>query len=275
MVAEQRGGSFDPDRIAALRAELDKSRQRPGGSAVPPPPMSTPPTTSVPDVSKPAAPKPAAQKPAVSTPDEPGRATALKLLWQRAIAMTLTFVALLYAVEGVDVLTDGDLDAAGVRPRTAEGLEGIAFAPVLHAGWPHLIGNTLPVIVLGLLTLLTGIGRGLAATAIVWVVGGAGTWLTGASGSLHVGASVLVFGWLTYLVSRGVFTRNLWQIVVGVVVAVLYGSILWGVLPGQPGISWQGHLFGAVGGLLAGWVLSSNERRHRRGDSAGRPASSR
>ncbi|MDR7171978.1 membrane associated rhomboid family serine protease [Nocardia kruczakiae] len=255
-MAEQMGPSFDPDRIAALRAELQKSAGTPAGS--------------VPSGSQFPSPRPAPAAPA----SEPGRTAALKLLWQRAIAMTLTFVALLYAVEGVDTVSHHDLDGAGVRPRTAEGLEGIVFAPVLHANWAHLIGNTLPVIVLGLLTLLTGIGRGLAATAIVWVVAGVGTWLTGASGSVHIGASVLVFGWLTYLISRGLFTRNLWQILVGVVVGLLYGSILWGVLPGQTGISWQGHLFGALGGLLAGWVLSSNERRHRRGESAGRLASS-
>ncbi len=246
-MAEQMGASFDPDRIAALRAQLDKSAQAPAGSSVPPQPV--PPAT-------------------------PARTAALKLLWQRAIAMTLTFVALLYAIEGVDSVTHHDLDQAGVRPRTTAGLEGILFAPVLHANWTHLLGNTLPVIVLGMLTLLTGIGRGLAATAVIWVVAGIGTWLTGAAGSVHVGASVLVFGWLTYLISRGLFTRNLWQIGLGVAVGLLYGSILWGVLPGQPGISWQGHLFGAVGGLLAGWVLSSNERRHRRGESVGRPASS-
>nr|WP_081769134.1 rhomboid family intramembrane serine protease [Nocardia nova] len=252
VVAEQMGASFDPDRIAALRAQLDKSAQAPAGSNVPPRlvPPAAPPAT------------------------EPGRTAALKLLWQRAIAITLCFVALLYAIEGVDTVTSHDLDQAGVKPRTAAGLDGILFAPVLHASWTHLLGNTLPVIVLGLLTLLTGIGRGLAATAIVWVVGGVGTWLTGGANSVHIGASVLVFGWLTYLISRGLFTRNLWQIGLGVVVGLLYGSILWGVLPGQPGISWQGHLFGALGGLLAGWVLSSNERRHRRGESAGRLATS-
>ncbi|WP_227984002.1 rhomboid family intramembrane serine protease [Nocardia spumae] len=256
-MAEQMGASFDPDRIAALRARLEKSAQAPAGSGGSPRPVPAPQSV-----------------PAGSAPTSPGRTAALKLLWQRAIALTLAFVAVLYAVEGVDTVTDHDLDGAGVRPRSAAGLEGILFAPVLHADWTHLIGNTLPVIVLGMLTLLTGIGRGLAATAIIWVVGGIGTWFTGGSGSVHIGASVLVFGWLTYLISRGLFTRSPWQIVLGVVVGLVYGSILWGVLPGQPGISWQGHLFGALGGLLAGWVLSSNERRHRRGESAGRLASS-
>lgn len=227
------GSSFDPDRIAAWRAQQGKS--------------------------------PLAQRGTSSA--------ALKLLWQRAIAITLGFVVLLYGIEGVDTATGERLEQEGVRPRTADGLTGILFAPVLHDNWAHLIGNTLPVLVLGLLTLLTGIGRGLAATAIIWLIGGFGTWLIADPNSVHVGASVLVFGWLTYLISRGFFARNLWQILIGLVVGLLYGSILWGVLPGQPGISWQGHLFGAVGGLVAGWVLSGDERRRRRGGSVGRPAS--
>ncbi|MEV6774212.1 rhomboid family intramembrane serine protease [Nocardia sp. NPDC051030] len=200
--------------------------------------------------------------------------SAVKLLWQRAIAIILAFTALLYGVEAADSVSGGELDRnGGVQPRSVEGLDGIVFGPVLHANWEHLIGNTLPVLVLGLLTLLTGIGRGLAATAIIWVIGESGTWLIGPSNSVHVGASVLVFGWLTYLISRGLFARNVAQIAIGLVVGLLYGSILWGVLPGQPGISWQGHLFGAVGGLIAGWVLSGDERRHRRGADAGRRVS--
>ncbi|MFI6867863.1 rhomboid family intramembrane serine protease [Nocardia sp. NPDC050406] len=201
--------------------------------------------------------------------------SALKLLWQRAIAIILAFTAALYGIEAVDSVTGHELDyAGGVIPRKEYGLDGILFGPVLHANWEHLIGNTLPVLVLGLLTLLTGIGRGLAATAIIWVIGESGTWLIGQPNSVHVGASVLVFGWLTYLLSRGLFTRNVAQLAIGLVVGLLYGSILWGVLPGQPGISWQGHLFGAVGGLIAGWVLSGDARRHRREANADRLASS-
>lgn len=228
------GSSFDPDRIARLRGQLAK----PAGGAV-----------------------------------ASGGNGALKLLWQRAIALTLGFTALLYGVEGVNSVTDNALDGAGVRPRSEEGLVGILFAPVLHANWGHLFGNTLPVLVLGLLTLLTGIGRGLTATAIIWVIAGLGQWLTAPPHSVSVGASVLVFGWLTYLICWGWFSRNVLQIAVGLVVLVLYGSILWGVLPSNPEISWQGHLFGAVGGVVAGWVLASNERRHRRGSDAGRLAS--
>ncbi|MEV6431919.1 rhomboid family intramembrane serine protease [Nocardia sp. NPDC051463] len=245
------GSSFDPDRIAALRAQLGN------------PVGSTPPSAPLPGSPAPSA---------VETSDSLG---AVKQLWLRAGILISGFVVLLYGIEGVDQLDDSQLDRAGIEPRTADGLWGILWAPVLHGGWDHLIGNTLPVLVLGFLTLLAGIGRGLAATAIIWVVAGIGTWLTGASGSVHLGASALVFGWLTFLISRGWFARSIAQIVVGLLVLAVYGSLLWGVLPGQPGISWQGHLFGAMGGVLAGWVLSGDERRHRRGDRAGVSASPR
>ncbi|MFC9897368.1 rhomboid family intramembrane serine protease [Nocardia sp. NPDC127579] len=190
-------------------------------------------------------------------------------VWAQAGVLILGFVALLYGIEVVDSISGSRLQQAGVEPREPDGLWGILWAPVLHDDWSHLIGNTLPVLVLGFLVLLSGIARGLAATAIIWVVAGVGTWLIGPDHSVHVGASSLIFGWLTYLIARGWFARNIGQILLGLVVFALYGSALWGVLPGQPGISWQGHLFGAAGGLLAGWVLSGDARRSRRGDQSG------
>ncbi|WP_435746361.1 rhomboid family intramembrane serine protease [Nocardioides sp. SYSU DS0663] len=173
------------------------------------------------------------------------------MTWARAALISVCFVALLWAVEVLDVLWSRDLDLYGVRPREGEGLTGVALAPLLHAGWDHLIGNTLPVLVLGFLVLAAGIGRGLAVTAVIWLVGGLGVWLTAPAATLHVGASVLVFGWLVYLMVRGAYTRNVGEIILGLTLFMMYGGILLGVLPGQPGISWQGHLFGAVGGALA------------------------
>ncbi|MEV0251370.1 rhomboid family intramembrane serine protease [Nocardia sp. NPDC050712] len=200
---------------------------------------------------------------------KPGASGLGQRAWAQAGVLILGFVALLYSIEGVDTLVDHRLDREGIEPREPEGLWGILWAPLLHGGWPHLVGNTLPVLILGFLVLLSGIGRGLAATAIIWLVAGVGTWLIGPDHSVHLGASSLIFGWLTYLISRGWFARNIGQILLGLVVFVVYGSALWGVLPGDPGISWQGHLFGALGGLLAGWVLSGDARRSRRGDQSG------
>jgi len=171
------------------------------------------------------------------------------------------FVALLYVVELLDQLLGNRLDGGGIQPREGEGLDGILWAPLLHGGWWHLVGNTVPLLVLGFMILLSGVRQWLEVTAIVWLVGGFGTWLTGGDRTVHLGASGLVFGWLTYLVLRGVFSRRPGQIAIGVLVVVLYGGALWGVLPGQPGISWQGHFFGAAGGALSAWLLGASERR--------------
>jgi membrane associated rhomboid family serine protease len=182
-------------------------------------------------------------------------------VWVSAAAITVGFVVLLWVIEGVDTVLGHRLDGEGVRPRDDEGLLGVVLAPLLHGGWDHLGANTLPVLLLGFLVLLSGIARGLAVTAVIWVVGGLGTWLVAPPGTIHLGASVLIFGWLVYLILRGFFARRAGEIALGVVLLVLFGSVLWGVLPGQPGISWQGHLFGAVGGGLAAWWLAGRDRR--------------
>lgn len=184
--------------------------------------------------------------------------------WLRAGAWSVGFVVLLYALELVDQLSNNSLDQFGIRPRTEEGLFGIAFAPLLHGGWGHLEGNTVPVLVLGFLTLVSGIARGLAVTAVIWVVAGVGVWVFAGTNSIHLGASSLVFGWLVYLIVRGIFTRSAGQIILGIVLVLAYGGLLYGVLPNQPGISWQGHLFGALGGGLAAMLLSDRAGRRSR-----------
>ena len=187
--------------------------------------------------------------------------------WQVAALTTLGFVALLYVIEVVDVIAGHRLDELGVEPRSADGLLGILFAPVLHAGWGHLEANTVPALVLGFLVLASGIARGLEATAIIWVVGGVGVWLIAPADTLHLGASVLIFGWLVYLMIRGFFTGRVLEIVLGIVLIVAYGTLLFGVLPGQPGVSWQGHLFGAIGGGLAAWMITFDDTGTRRSRS--------
>ena len=180
--------------------------------------------------------------------------------------MILAFVAALYLVELLDVLSGGRLERSyGIEPREVQGLDGVLFAPALHGGWDHLLANTFPLLVFGFLLLLAGVSRWLTVTALVWGIGGVGTWLTGGEGSVHVGASVLAFGWLTYLLLRGVFSRRPEQLGLAAILLFLYGGLLLGVLPGQPGISWQGHLFGAVGGAVAAVLFGRADRDRARG----------
>ena len=181
-----------------------------------------------------------------------------------ALRVILLFVACLYVIETLDQLSGSRLQrAGGLEPRQTDDLGGILFAPLLHGPWTHLMANTVPLLVFGFLLLLAGVRRWLAVTAVVWLVGGVGVWLTGGAGTVHVGASVLVFGWLVYLLLRGFFSGHPGQLALGVLLLLLYGGVLWGVLPGQPGVSWQGHLFGAVGGGLAAWWWGRADRSSR------------
>jgi membrane associated rhomboid family serine protease len=181
----------------------------------------------------------------------------------------LTFVVMLYVTELFDSLSGHRLDENGIQPMEADGLKGIVFAPLLHADWAHLMANTGPALVLGFLMTLAGLSRFIFATAIIWILGGVGTWLIGNTGAPpgvetnHIGASGLIFGWLTFLVVFGFFTRKAWEIVVGLIVLFVYGGILLGVLPGTFGVSWQGHLCGAVAGVVAAYLLSGPERKAR------------
>ncbi len=193
----------------------------------------------------------------------------------RAAATVGVFVALLWGIETLDrTVFGGSLDDGGIVPRSVDGLDGILFAPLLHYGFGHLAANTVPLLVLGFLATAGGIGQFAAVTAVVWFLGGFLTWLTGAG--ITVGASGLIFGWLAFLLVRGFFARSGRQIVLAVALFALYGGVLWGVLPGTPGVSWQAHLFGALSGVLAARLVASADRSWRpRGGWAGAGPSDR
>jgi membrane associated rhomboid family serine protease len=168
-------------------------------------------------------------------------------------------VGLLWLLEGIDLANGHALDThGGIRPRSEQGLWEIFTAPFLHGSWAHVASNTIPFFVLGVIVMLDGVRRWLTTTLLIVVVSGATVWLIAPQGSVTLGASGVVFGWLTYLIARGFYTRAPGQIAIGVVVLLLYGGILLGMLPTDSGISWQAHLGGAIGGVLA-----ASRQRHR------------
>jgi membrane associated rhomboid family serine protease len=178
-------------------------------------------------------------------------------------------VALMWLVEAIDAIDKHGLDHEGIRPRTPGGLPGIVFSPFLHASLGHLLANTVPFVVLGMTIALSGAARVLATTGIVALVAGVGTWLTAPAGSVTVGASGVVFGYAAYLVSRGFYSRRLGQLAIGAVVAVIFGgALLWSLIP-RSGISWQDHLFGAIGGVIAARYLTLQRPRAQRPEPAG------
>lgn len=167
-------------------------------------------------------------------------------------------VALMWVLEVVDSIADNRLDAYGIEPRSTEGLPEIASAPFLHFGFDHLISNTVPFAVMGAVIALSGALRVAAVTAIVALVSGLGVWLIAPAGTITLGASGLVFGYATYLLMRGFFNRSALELAIGVGVGVVWGGALLGGLLPQEGISWQGHFFGAVGGVIAARMLAAS-----------------
>ena len=179
----------------------------------------------------------------------------------RKVAPILALVGVMWVLELADTAMGYPLDAYGIVPRTEDGLIGIGLAPFLHYGMGHLVANTTALLVLGSLVLLTSPYFWMLTVAVT-LFGGLGVWVTGDPHTLVIGASGLVYGYAAYLVALGILRRSMTNILVAVLVVVLYGGIVFGVLPGRAGISWQGHLFGAlVGVAIARWHARNAPRR--------------
>ncbi|WP_236538929.1 rhomboid family intramembrane serine protease [Spiractinospora alimapuensis] len=174
----------------------------------------------------------------------------------RAVLLVLLLAAVMWVVHLVNWLSGSALTMRhGIYPRATDGLTGILTAPFLHGDFAHLMANSVPLLVLGALVAFSGLGRFLGASLIIILVSGAGVWLLGPTAVPTVGASGLVFGYFGYLVLRGLVERKPLDLAIMVGVVILYGTLIFGVLPGDEGISWQAHLFGFIGGLGAAWAL--------------------
>jgi membrane associated rhomboid family serine protease len=179
-----------------------------------------------------------------------GMTTRARTLWRRALLL-LALLACCTVVLAADALTGGALVVYGVQPRSTIGLRGIVFAPFLHGGWGHLAANSVPFLTLGGLILLHDVRRFATVSLFAMVGAGLAAWLLGAPRSVHIGASGVVFGYLGFLLAHGWFAKRLGSALLSVAIAVIWGGLLFGVLPGQPGMSWESHAGGLVGGLYA------------------------
>ncbi len=186
--------------------------------------------------------------------------TAIKRDLRRYAMVLFGFLAVMWSLEIIDVFLGQRLDAFGIQPRSIAGLWGILFAPLLHGGLAHLFGNTLGILLFGWMIMLREERHFYVVTALSWIAGGLGTWLIGASGSVHIGASGLVFGYFGYLLFAGLFERRFGSILLSLLVLVLWGGMIFGVLPGQLGISWEGHLFGFLAGALSAKLLARPQK---------------
>jgi membrane associated rhomboid family serine protease len=175
-----------------------------------------------------------------------------------AFVMVTTTLVVLWVVEIVDSAMNGRLDGYGIRPRSLSGLEGLPFAPFLHAGFGHLLSNSVVFAVLGVIAYAAvSLGRFLSLIVLTALSSGLGAWLFGEPNTLVIGSSGVVFGLLGFLLFRGLAERSPGTITVSIMMLLVYGGTISGVLPGSPFVSWQAHLFGFIGGAGAAFLLRS------------------
>ncbi|MBF9033053.1 rhomboid family intramembrane serine protease [Rhodobacterales bacterium HKCCE2091] len=188
-----------------------------------------------------------------------------KRAFVRRITVLAAFVAVLWIVQVFNWITGYALNPAfGLIPRHVSGLDGVVFMPLLHGSFAHLVANTPPLFVMGGLLVATATRALVAVNAVVIGLGGGLVWLFGGF-AIHIGASGLVFGWFGFLVARGLVDRSPVTLLAALLVGFLYGSILWGVLPGRTGVSWEAHLFGAIAGVAAAFLVRTQVHAPRLG----------
>jgi membrane associated rhomboid family serine protease len=186
----------------------------------------------------------------------------------RAFVAMCAFVPVLFGIEALDYWLKADFNrAAGIRPRHLDGLDGIVLAPFLHANFAHLYGNSVPLILLGTFVLASGTRRFILSTLLIMLISGLGVWFLGDPNTVVVGASGVIFGYLGLLLARGLIERSWWHLAVALLAGLLYGWQIIGIFPGDESVSWQGHLFGFVGGLLTALVVRRRKLRPPTGPS--------
>jgi membrane associated rhomboid family serine protease len=179
---------------------------------------------------------------------------------RRALWVMVTFLAVIWSVQLINRVFDYHLSRDfGVRARDVDSLPDIFTSPILHASWAHIEGNSGPLFIFGFLAAYRGVKKFLALTLLIVIIGGLGAWFTSPTNSVTVGASGLVFGYLGYVIVRGIFDRHKIDIVIGLVMALCFAYQFTALLPAD-GISWQGHVFGLAGGVLGGWIFRDHRR---------------
>ncbi len=180
---------------------------------------------------------------------------------QKALKTAIWFVGIIWAIYLLDSFLPGDWRTYGIRPRTVAGLTGIATMPFLHGGLAHIISNSIPLFILTAVLVYFYRRIWVHVCVLSVVLGGLAVWVLARSGTNHIGASGLIFSLMAFLMLSGLFRRTFTALIVALVVFFLYGgSLIFGVLPTQPGVSWEGHLFGAIAGGFLAWVYR-NERQ--------------
>ena len=177
--------------------------------------------------------------------------TSVRNALKAQVAVLGGTLAVFWAVFVVNWILGGSLLSLGIIPRTAIGLRGILFAPFLHGSLSHLVANSIPFVALGWMVMLRDERHFIPVTLAGMAGSGLMAWLLGAPGTVHIGASGVIFGYLGFLMLTGWYTRSFGSILLSVIVTLVWGSLVLGMMPGESGISWQAHIGGFLGGVLA------------------------
>ena len=173
------------------------------------------------------------------------------------LRLAFAAIAILWLVYFLNLVLVVDLRVYGLKPRQIDGLWGILAAPFLHVDIQHLSANTGVLFILLAVSLSYSRAQTLKALLTIMLLGGGMVWLLGMGGTIHIGASGIIFGLIGYLMCLGVFRRDWKALIISIVITVVYGGALHSLLIYMPGISWTGHLFGFISGVLAAWVTRS------------------
>jgi membrane associated rhomboid family serine protease len=193
--------------------------------------------------------------------------------WSGALILMGGFTAIVWVVQIVNAANNQRLDRFGLLPRHVNGLWGVLTQPFLHASYGQLFSDSVPMVLIGWVLLLSGVRTWLFVTATVIIVGGAATWLVAPSDRVLIGASSLVFGWMGYLIARAIFSRRIKWIITAAALLIFFGTLLGSLLPSfDHQTSWQSHLCGFLAGAFVGWLLHPRTNPRAASKSPRRPA---
>ena len=192
---------------------------------------------------------------------------------RRALFVMAGFLAILWIIQLANAADSDRLSAEyGIRPHQLSSLPDILTSPFLHLSWTHIEGNSGPLFIFGFLAAYRGVVRFLGLTALIIVVSGLVYWSTASVHSYGVGASGVVFGYLGYILVRGIFDRHAIDLLIGAVMALCFAYQFTVLLP-HAGIGWQDHIGGLVAGVLGGWIFRDRRAAAARRAAAPKPAS--
>ena len=181
-------------------------------------------------------------------------------MMKKAFLIPISFALFMWLINIVQFVTGINFGGLGVHPRDNDSLIRILTSPLIHGNWEHLISNTLPLLILGVLLFLTYEKIAIWIWLLNYIFTGLLVWLFARGETYHIGASGIIYGLASFLFFSGFFRMDIKAIAIASGVAIFYGGLIWGILPMQPGVSWESHLFGGITGLTLSYLFRNKHK---------------